>query len=196
MQNDTLKSSANRDEYHFLIREATKTDIPILNQIVQLSIRQLGGKCYSSEQVESSLKYLFGIDTQVVADGTYYVVETHDQIVACGGWSRRKTPFGGDQASTIQNSELRDPKIDPAVIRAFYVHPDWARQGIGKKLLDYCETQALREGFRWFELTSTLSGYPLYARYGYQETGKIAMTLPGNISISGVKMEKHPLISG
>jgi len=107
----------------FLIRQATKKYIPILNQIVQLSICQLGGKYYSSKQVESSLQHLFGIDTKVVADGTYYAVEEGDQIVACGGWSRRKTPFGGDQASTILNSELRDPKVDPAVIRAFIFIP-------------------------------------------------------------------------
>lgn len=176
----------------FLIRQATINDIPELNHLVQLSIRQLGGKYYSSKQVESSLKYLFSIDTQVVADGTYYSVEADNQIVACGGWSRRKTPFGGDQASEQQDIRLRDPKEDPAVIRAFYVHPNWARRGIGKQLLDYCEAQALSEGFRWFELTSTLSGYPLYSRYGYQETGRIAMTLPDSVSIPGMKMEKHP----
>jgi GNAT superfamily N-acetyltransferase len=179
----------------FLIRQATVVDIPVLNQIVQLSIRQLGGKYYSSKQIESSLQYLFGIDTQVVADGTYYAVEEADQVVACGGWSRRKTPFGGDQATTILNSELRDPKVDPAVIRAFYVHPNWTRRGIGKKLLDHCEAQALREGFRWLELTSTLSGYPLYSRYGYQEISKVAINLPDNISIPGMKMEKHPPVS-
>ena len=176
----------------FSIRQATLHDVPKLNLLVQLSIRQLGGKFYSPEQVESSLKYLFGIDSQVVADGTYYAVEVQSQIVACGGWSRRRTPFGGDQANTIQNSELRDPKVDPAVIRAFYVHPKWTRKGIGKELLEHCEAQAMSEGFLWFELTSTLSGYPLYSRFGYQETAKVEMTLPNKVSIPGMKMEKHP----
>ena len=190
MQNDI--SSPKASKTYFLIRQATVDDIPLLNQLAQLSIRQLGGKYYSPQQVESSLKYLFGVDTLVVTDGTYYAVEEANQIVACGGWSRRKTPFGGDQASTIQDSGLRDPTGDPAVIRAFYVHPNWARRGIARQLLHHCETQALREGFSWFELTATLSGYPFYSRYGYQEVEKIAMTLPDSITIPGMKMVKHP----
>ena len=152
MQNDI--SSPKAGKTNFLIRQATVDDIPVLNQIVQISIRQLGGKYYSPQQVESSLKYLFGIDTQIVLDGTYYAVEKADEIVACGGWSRRKTPFGGDQASKQLNYELRNPTVDPAVIRAFYVHPNWARRGIARQLLHHCETQALREGFSWFELTA------------------------------------------
>ncbi|WKN42389.1 GNAT family N-acetyltransferase [Tunicatimonas pelagia] len=176
----------------FIIRQATVDDIPLLNQLAQFSIRQLGGKYYSPQQVESSLKYLFGVDTRIVLDGTYYAVEEAGKVVACGGWSRRKTPFGGDQASDQLNFELRNPAVDPAVIRAFYVHPDWARQGIARQLLHHCETQALRDGFNWFELTATLSGFPFYSRYGYHETGKVAMTLPDSVTIPGMKMVKHP----
>ena len=177
----------------FSIRQASITDIPALNQLVQLSIRQLGGNYYNPQQVESSLKYLFGIDTRVVEDGTYYVVECEETTVACGGWSRRRTPFGGDQASNLQDSGLRNPAVDAAVIRAFFVHPDWARRGIGKQLLDYCEAQALKEGFAWFELTATLSGYPLYTRYGYQDVEKIDIKLVDGTQLGGVKMEKRPL---
>lgn len=176
----------------FSIRQAVAADIPVLNQLVQRSIRQLGGNYYNARQVESSLKYLFGIDSRVVEDGTYYVVEAEGVIVACGGWSRRRTPFGGDQAGDLQDSGLRDPTVDAAVIRAFFVHPDWARRGIGKQMLDYCEAQALKEGYGWFELTATLSGYPLYVRYGYQDVEKIDIKLLDGTQLGGVKMKKHP----
>ena len=179
----------------FSIRQATRADIPALNQLVQLSIRKLGGNYYDAQQVESSLKYLFGIDSRVVEDGTYYVVEVKGTIVACGGWSCRKTPFGGDQAGNLQDAGLRNPAVDAAVIRAFFVHPDWARQGIGRQLLDYSEAQALKEGFAWFELTATLSGYPLYIRYGYQDVEKIDIKLSDGTQLGGVRMEKRPMVS-
>ncbi|MGB3589716.1 MAG: hypothetical protein WBA23_24425 [Tunicatimonas sp.] len=108
----------------FTTRQATVSDIILLNQLAQLSVRQIGGKYYSAQQVESSLKYLFGIDTLVVTDGTYYIAEERKQVVACGGWSHRKTLFDGDQASELLDRGLRDSTIDPAVIRAFYVHPN------------------------------------------------------------------------
>lgn len=184
---------ASTDAYS--IRLATQADVSALEALVETSVRGLGPSQYSARQIELSLQHLFGIDTCLIDDGTYYVVETQNsanglQIAGCGGWSLRKTPFGGDQAEA-QDSERRDPATDPAVIRAFFVHPDATRQGIGRRLLDVCESAAQDAGFRDFELTATLTGYPLYAAHGYDDVKTIEIPLADGITLSAVHMKKH-----
>ena len=176
--------------FPFRTRPATRADIPALSSLVEASIRGLGARDYNPQQVESSLSYLFGIDTQIIEDGTYYAVENEGELVACGGWSRRKTPFGGDQAADVQDAAFRDPATEPAVIRAFFVHPDWARRGIGRHLLQVCEDAARGAGFQRFELVATRTGRPLYAATGYQDREPVEIRLPDGVVIQAMRMEK------
>src|SRR5207253_1957734 len=114
----------------------------------------------------AALGPIFGVDRQLIRDGTYFIVEVADQIIGCGGWSKRKTLYGGDRDRAGEDAEL-NPQLDPARIRAFFVHPNWARRGIGRSLLQYCEDAAIQAGFHRAELVATLAGEPLYARFGY-----------------------------
>ncbi len=176
----------------YSVREATRADVPALESLVEASVRGLGPSQYSERQIELSLQHLFGVDTLLIDDGTYYVVETDDrdaQIIGCGGWSLRKTPFGGDQAEA-QDPERRDPATDPAVIRAFFVHPNATRQGIGRRLLDVCESAARDAGFTHFELTATLTGYPLYAACGYEDVEAIEILLADGVTLPAIRMKK------
>src|SRR5476649_619275 len=116
-------------------RPATFDDIPELQQLIALSVRGLAPGYYTDAQIESSLKYLFGVDTQLVIDGTYYVAEMDNTLVGCGGWSKRNTLFGGDQHKE-EADPLLDPKYDAARLRAFFVHPGYARQGIGRHIIN------------------------------------------------------------
>ena len=172
------------------VRLATLADVPALAALVEASIRGLGPQRYGAAQVESSLRHLFGVDTRMIEDGTSFVVEEGDGVVGCGGWSRRKTPFGGDQAADVRDAGLRDPASEPAVIRAFYVHPAWARRGIGRRLLEASEGAARAAGFTRFELVATLTGLPLYAAMGYRETEPLTIPLPDGVVIEAVRMEK------
>jgi GNAT superfamily N-acetyltransferase len=147
------------------IRIATFDDVPALQALIVLSVRSLSVGYYTGAQIESSIKYLFGIDTQLIIDGTYYIVEKDGEIAACGGWSKRNTLYGGDQHKDIADP-LLDPAKDAARIRAFFVHPAFARQGIGKQLINFCEQSAYANGFSCFELGATLPGVPLYRVMG------------------------------
>ncbi len=149
------------------IRLATVEDIPALKLLIPESVRGLGVGYYTPQQIESGIRYIFGIDSQLVQDQTYYAALDCDTYVGCGGWSKRKTLFGGDQMKTDEDDQL-DPAQDAARIRAFFVHPNWARQGIGRRIIQMCEDAARREGFRRMELAATLPGEPLYAAMGYQ----------------------------
>src|SRR5580693_31005 len=132
------------------IRPATSKDIPRLLEIIDASVRGLQSADYSPAQIEGALKSVYGVDTQLIADGTYLVAEDQTkngpEIVACGGWSQRKTLYGGDQFAGREDS-LLDPATDAAKIRAFFVHPAWARQGIGGMILQACENAARESGF-------------------------------------------------
>jgi predicted N-acetyltransferase YhbS len=175
-----------------IIRKATHADVPDVEALIEASIRGIGAQRYSPEQIESSLEHLFGADTQMIDDGTYFVVEAEGALVGAGGWSARKTPFGGDQAAAVRDAQWRDPAEDPAVIRAFYVHPDWTRRGIGQRLLAASEDAARAEGFHTFELVATLTGLPLYAAAGYREVKPTTIPLPDGVVIEAVRMKKVP----
>jgi len=170
-------------------RLATLTDIPQLQQLIALSVSGLSTGYYTQQQIESSIKYIFGIDTQLVIDGTYYVAEIDDVIVGCGGWSKRNTLYGGDQHKPVEDP-LLDPKTDAARIRAFFVHPDYARRGIGTHLMNVCENSARNYGFTSFELGATLPGVPLYKAMGYTELERIDAPLKDGEVLGIVRMRK------
>ncbi|MDF2379980.1 GNAT family N-acetyltransferase [Nostoc ellipsosporum NOK] len=172
-----------------MIRPATFQDIPELEKLLALSVRGLSKEHYSSGQIESALKYIFGIDTQLIIDGTYYIFEIDKVIVGCGGWSMRRTLYGGDQHKQSEDN-LLDPVTEAARIRAFFVHPDYARRGIGRQIMGYCETQAKANGFSRLELGATLPGVPLYKAMGFSGIENITEILSDGEKLELVKMIK------
>ena len=168
-------------DHSLTIRTATAADIPALRAIMELSIEQLQSGFLSPEQVVAS-RAVMGLDTQLVTDGTYLVVEDGSTPVGCGGWSRRATLYGGDHSTDLRNEALLDPARDPARVRAMYTHPGHARRGIGRAILEECEARARAEGFRTVELMATMSGRPLYSACGYEEVE------PAFAEIDGVKV--------
>jgi GNAT superfamily N-acetyltransferase len=178
----------------FLVRPATPGDIPTLRKLIDCSVRVLQRADYSPQQLEAALGTIYGVDSQLIADGTYYLVETklsqnQRVVVACGGWSFRRTLFGSDHGPN-RDSELRDPARDAAKIRAFFVHPDWVRRGIATLLLKECEDAAYARGFRRFEMGATLTGVPMYAARGYKEEEKLEAPLPNGLKLTVVRMSK------
>lgn len=174
------------------IRKATPADVPRLRDIIEASVRGLQSADYTPAQIEGALASVYGVDTQLIADGTYFAAELTEErkIVACGGWSKRKTLFGGDQYAAREDS-LLDPKRDAAKIRAFFVHPDWARQGIGTLILDACENAAIAAGFTRLEMGATLSGVPFYRAKGYVELENQSVPLSNGESLPIVRMAKE-----
>jgi GNAT superfamily N-acetyltransferase len=172
-----------------VFRLATMQDIPGLKQLIAESVRALSTGYYTARQIESALVHIFGVDSQLIADGTYYAAVAGDKIVGCGGWSRRKTLFGGDQMKTDEDNIL-DPNQDPARIRAFFVHPRWTRQGIGRGIIQLCEAAAQEAGFRRMELAATLPGEPLYAAMGYAVTRRFDVPMPDGEILPVVHMVK------
>jgi GNAT superfamily N-acetyltransferase len=173
-----------------VLRLAVPEDIPVLNELITGSVRILQAEDYTESQREGALVSVFGVDTQLVADGTYFVADIEGTIVACGGWSKRKTLFGADQFAGREDS-LLNPATDAAKIRAFFVHPDWARRGIGTKVLEACESAAMAAGFKKFEMGATLTGVALYKARGYREAERIAVPLGNGESLPIVRMEKE-----
>ncbi len=171
-------------------RLARDTDIPALEVLVPLSVRALQAVHYSPAQMETALGPVFGVDRQLICDGTYFVVEAQGQIVGCGGWSRRKAMFGGDRGRSGQDA-LLDPVREPARIRAFFVHPAWARRGIGRSILAACETAIRQASFRTAELVATLTGEPLYASCGYTVVERYEVPMSGGLTLPVVRMSKH-----
>jgi GNAT superfamily N-acetyltransferase len=172
-----------------IVRLATFDDIPELNNLIQLSARGLSPVYYSDAQIESALKYIFGVDTQLITDGTYYIAEIDGCMAGCGGWSKRNTLFGGDQHKGPDDS-LLDPAKDAARIRAFFVHPDYARRGIGTQIITLCEETAYNYGFKTTTLGATLPGVPLYVAMGYKAVENIEARMPDGNVLPIVKMGK------
>jgi len=154
-----------------------------------LSVRFLQAGDYSPLQIEGSLGTVFGVDSQLIADGTYFVTEAGGVIVGCGGWSRRKTLFGGDRGPGREN-DLLDPSRDRAKIRAFFVHPDWARKGIASRILEACEDAAVAAGFDGFEMGATLTGERLYRARGYRVLEAMEVPLANGASLPVIRMAK------
>jgi len=169
-------------------RLATQTDIPALTELMALSIDRLQQGFLTPAQIAAS-KRIMGLDTQLIADGTYFVVEAEGQAIGCGGWSRRATLYGGDHASG-RDAALLDPARDAARVRAMYTHPDHARRGVGRLILARCETAAAAEGFRTVELMSTLAGEPLYRACGYTEIEHFTPTPVDGVELPLIRMGK------
>ena len=151
----------------FTIRPALSADIPALEHLIAASARGLSPGYYTDAEIEAAVAHVFGVDSDLVADQSYFVVDIDGQPAACGGWSRRKTLFGGDQFAARDSGYL-DPAAEPAKIRAFFVSPGHARQGLGRALLTHCENEARRHGFTSAEMMATLPGVDFYRRCGYQ----------------------------
>ncbi|WP_267433454.1 GNAT family N-acetyltransferase [Sphingomonas sp. GM_Shp_1] len=149
------------------IRLATEADLGALRELMTLSIDHGQSAVLTPEQIVAS-RAVMGLDTQLVRDRTYFVVEDHGVPVGCGGWSRRATLYGGDHSTDLRDPALLDPAKDAARIRAMYTHPDHVRRGIGRIILDACEKAARGEGFTAVELMGTAGGVPLYAACGYE----------------------------
>jgi N-acetylglutamate synthase-like GNAT family acetyltransferase len=173
----------------FEVRLATDEDIPALHELIPFSARALSAGFYTPNQIESAITHIFGVDSQLIADSTYFVVATDEQIVGCGGWSKRKTLFGGDQMKDTAD-DLLEPDHDAARIRAFFVHPDWTRRGIGRRIIEACEIAAREAGFRRLELGATLPGEPLYAAMGYTVAERFDIPMPDGEVLPAAHMIK------
>lgn len=170
-------------------RRAVEADVPALEALIGMSVRGLHGPYYSPAQIDASIGTVFGVDRQLVEDGTYFVVESGGAPFGCGGWSRRAALCGSDSLRTGRDPEV-DPRTDPARVRAFFVHPSWVRRGIGASIMALCEREIAEAGFTTVLIMATLPGVPLYLSFGYAETGRVLVDMPGGQSIETVRMEK------
>jgi GNAT superfamily N-acetyltransferase len=171
------------------IRRATLADIGALQSLIAISARGLSRDDYTPQQVEGALRGAFGVDTQLIRDGSYFLVEADGSLAGCGGWSRRRTLFGSDTRADRDATEL-DPATDAARIRAFFIHPDFARRGLATQLLEHCERDAAAYGFRAFELMATLPGVPFYTARGYAGHAPVDWPLDESLSIRFLPMRK------
>ena len=182
-------------------RLATHHDIPRIHALIERSVRELQAGDYTPSQIDEALRTYLSLDMQLIADQTYFVVEDpavgpDAPLVASGGWSPRRTLCGGDTRvsgsdhAAQRDSTLLNPATEAAKIRAFYVDPDWARRGIGSKILELCENAARAAGFTRFEMGATLTGVPLYARHGYVEVERLALPFSNGDSLAIVRMTK------
>jgi GNAT superfamily N-acetyltransferase len=172
----------------FTHRLARMDDVVVLKPLMHAAIAQLLKPFLPPEQVQASFAVM-GLDTQLIADGTYFVIEEDGRIAGCGGWSRRATLFGGDH-STGREARVLDPATEAARVRAMYTHPDFVRRGIGRMILDLCETAAAREGFTRVELAATMAGLPLYRACGYQDIEAFKSDTPQGVKVPLVRMGK------
>ncbi len=173
------------------MRTATPADVPALRALIARSIRGLGAEDYSSAQIETALDSAFGVDTTLIRDGSYFVATSAaGELLACGGWSRRRTLFGSDGRADRDESWL-DPRTEAAKIRAYFVEPRHARQGLGRAILEHSESEAMRAGFTAFALMATLPGVPFYERCGYVAGAAITHVLPGGLEIQFVPMTRQ-----
>ena len=177
------------DSVVFAIRLALERDIPALSSLMETAIAELLRPFLAPEQLRGSFE-IMGIDTQLIADGTYFVAEQEGYIVGCGGWSRRATHFGGDH-SARRDARVLDLKTEPARIRAMYTNPAFARRGVGRALLVHCEQRARLAGFIAAELVATLAGELLYRANGYEEIERFSEATSGGVGVPLVRIRKR-----
>jgi N-acetylglutamate synthase-like GNAT family acetyltransferase len=173
----------------FELRQARRDDVETIQRLIDRSVRQLGSAWYTPEQIASALRHMFGVDTQLIDDGSYYVIEDATRMVAAGGWSRRRTLFGGDQWKHGADAPL-DPEREGARIRAFFVDPAAARRGLASLLFDRCLADARAAEFQRLELMATLPGEPLYRALGFVAEERIELALPDGVRLSLVRMSR------
>jgi GNAT superfamily N-acetyltransferase len=187
------------------LRLAVREDVPALRELIDKSVRRLQTLDYTPAQIEGALQTVFGVDSQLIADGTYIVAEAERNaiaraeaagepskliIVGCGGWSKRKTLYGSDHW-TAREDALLDPQRDAAKIRAFFIHPDWARRGVGSMILLACEDAAKSAGFTRYEMGATLTGAKLFGVKGYAAVKRISIPLVNGETLPVIHMEKQ-----
>jgi GNAT superfamily N-acetyltransferase len=176
----------------FSLRTATTEDVAGIRRLIAASVRELQAHDYSAAQREGALATVFTVDSQLIADGTYFVALAEGgELAGCGGWSYRKTLYGGDHQVEEIAPERLDPRKDAAKIRAIFVHPKFARMGLGSLILEDAERAALAAGFRRSEMGSTLTGLALYSLKGYREMGRIRVPVGGGETIAVVQMVKE-----
>ncbi len=173
-----------------IIRLATVEDREMITQLIAQSARFLSREHYDDAQIETAIATVFGVDTDLIDDGTYFVAEISGELVGCGGWSRRKTLFGGDQFASRDAGYL-DPQSEPAKIRAFFIDPNHARKGIARAILSHCESEARAHGFRALELMATLPGVEFYKSCGFVVAGAFDLDLTAGVKLELVPMRKE-----
>ena len=171
-------------------RLAQPSDLDALRAVMALAIAELQ-KTFLTEQQIAASHAVMGLDTQLVADGTYFIVEENGEIAGCGGWSRRATLYGGDHSTDLRDPALLDPAADAARIRAMYTHPAHARKGVGRTVIRLCEAAARGAGFQRAELMATLSGEPLYRACGYTPIEHIEAPGPSGVTVPLIRMGKR-----
>jgi N-acetylglutamate synthase-like GNAT family acetyltransferase len=175
----------------FALREARSSDVAAIAELIAASVRGLAMGIYDDRQIELSIRSVFGVDHQLIEDSTYFVAVSGGQIVGCGGWSKRKTLFGASVYSKSRDPELLDPQLDAAKIRAFFIHPSAAREGIGRAILERCEAEASAAGFRKAEMMATLPGVPLYEACGYEKAESVPVSVGEGLEIECIRMHKQ-----
>ena len=173
----------------FTVRKAVAADIPAIERVMRESLIGISIQTYDQRQVESALKFIAHLDRDLIDDGTYFVAEDAGEIVACGGWSRRSRLYAGS-GSQAGDARLLDPRSEPARIRAMFVDPRWARRGIGREILNECEREAARAGFRKLELMAMLSGEAMYLACGYRPIENVPAKLEDDTPFPLTRMEK------
>jgi GNAT superfamily N-acetyltransferase len=189
MQSKSTILSQKLPQPRLVIQPATWEEIPALEALIKLSAQELSKGYYNEAETQAAIESVFGVDTELVEDQTYFTVKQEGELLACGGWSQRKTLFGSDRYAARESGFL-NPAIDAAKIRAFFVHPSAARRGIGSLLLTHCEAEARRAGFKRAEMMATLPGVPFYKARGYEAIEEFAQQSPGGVDIAFVKMGK------
>ena len=172
------------------LRKAVASDVAAIEKLIGRSVRGLSSNEYTARQIELAIGSVFGVDLDLIDDGTYIVAESDGRIVACGGWSRRKTLFGASGFAHSRDPGLLDPAADAAKIRAFFVDPDAARQGIATAILEACEDEARTFGFNRVEMAATLPGVNFYEARGYHGDETLIVSIGGNERITCIRMEK------
>ncbi len=175
----------------FTLRKATRDDVEEIAALIAASVRGLAAGIYDDRQIELSIGSVFGVDMELIEDETYFVAESGSTIVGCGGWSKRKTLYGASSFAHSRESGMLDPATDAAKIRAFFVHPDWARIGIGRSILETCENEAKEAGFKFAEMMSTLPGVPLYLACGYQGDERAGVPVGEGVEVECIRMSKE-----
>lgn len=174
----------------YVVRKATLDDRAAIKELIIESARNLSRDDYSDQQIEATIATVFGVDTNLIIDGTYFVAERAGALIGCGGWSKRKTLFGGDQYAT-RDANYLDPSTEAAKIRAFFVHPEHARKGIARAILAACEAEAKAAGFQALELMSTLPGIKLYKACGYVGDDRVELEVGAGVTIGLVPMRRE-----
>src|SRR6266540_1825570 len=172
-----------------MLRVATPDDASRVEALMKESAAVLFPRYYDERQSASAVRYVAQADPMLLADGTYFVLESGGETVGCGGWSRRDKLYTGS-GDADGDARALDPATEPARVRAMFVRADWTRRGLGRRILEACEAAAKREGFVRLALMSTMPGLPLYLAYGFEPLGEVEVTMPDGVTIPCVSMEK------